>query len=50
MIKTTKHKLDYGTLLSVVRIHHNRKGYMATVAEAVPEFPVYVPFNQCEDA
>lgn len=49
MISTTEHKLKYGTILSAVRVHRNRRGYMATEAENEKVIPIYVPFKQCKD-
>lgn len=48
-INSNKHKLEYGTVLSVTRTHRNRKGYMATAAEVEKVIPVYVPFDQCKE-
>ena len=48
-ITTNKHKLEYGTILSVKRIHRNRVGYMATEAENIKVVPIYVPFKQCKE-
>ena len=49
MINTNTHKLPYGTILSVAKIHRNRKGYMATQAEVEKIVPVYVAFGKCEE-
>ena len=48
MITSTQSNLEYGTILSVVRIHRNKKGYMATIAEG-KLIPIYVPFVNCKD-
>ena len=49
MINKNSHKLPYGTILSVQRVHRNRYGYMATEAENEKIIPIYVPFEQCKE-
>ena len=34
MINVSTHKYPYGTILSVISEHKNKKGYVAAVAEA----------------